>query len=911
MKKIWKILIALTSLSILLSSCNDALNVDAANNKTNLAYIQIVDQTSRTIQPDFNPDKMTDFVLSGFEGYYSNGVPQNEEIIIAEADSYQELKEKTITLELTDEYRWSFTLKAKKDNSNFIGTTEAWPKVGETLPLSFVLNLDTENNSSTTGEIDIQFSFPLSTNVRGIVAGLYDINNRSTEIENFAAEELTRKITNEITASYSKSRVPEGTYWFRAMFYKDIGCTNCLSRYESIVKVIGGNLSKAEIEIPALEKAHEIHYNLMGGKWVDDYLPKLDFDSNEKVELPDASKLTKNGYIFTGWSLDYSSSASRIKYFENYDSDVTVYAQWQHGMEVTREEAVILDLSTEAGDLYIKATGDFSNVFSTFSAAIIQYTGGNITLDLSEVTGITKIPDEAFKGCTKLTKVIIPECVIDIGKNAFAGCYSLTEIELPVSVTTIESGAFTSSNITVINYTGSLNEWLTRSWKSNYRFGAAEVYGYGYDLYLNGEKFTEYKIPDETVEVDYPSAFYGCTSLKKITIPASVTKIGERTFFGCTALSRVDYEGTFEQWCQMVRSKAGLDIPYKLYIDGKNLSGDIVIPEGITKIQAFTFNGCEGLSSITIPSCVTSIDNYAFFNYYDEIKTLTIPGTVTDMGSEAIYGCLMEELTVPSLDANNTGYYTVLQIPEKVKKLTVKRGSINSTSLRNHTKLKNLVLENGVTSIVSNAFYGCESLESITISSTVTNIGDKAFDDCKKLKELIIEDSSESLSLGISSRYGFFGNGMLERVYLGRNISYSISSFEGNHSPFFGPSNTFETVEISNYVTSIGKLFNECMNLKQIILPESITSIDDNAFESCESLQSITIPESVTSIGYQAFLYCSDQLSLVFENPDDYNWYYIPNNSTNEEGLVFEDGFDSDIIKSKLETGSIRKERKE
>ncbi len=287
--------------------------------------------------------------------------------------------------------------------------------------------------------------------------------------------------------------------------------------------------------------------------------------------------------------------------------------------------------------------------------------------------------------------------------------------------------------------------------------------------------------------------------------------------------------------------------------EGCNSLTSVTIPDGVTRIGSYAFSGCSSLTSITIPDSVTSIGNYAFRNC-SSLTSVTIGNSVTSIGNDAFSGCSnLTSITIPDSVTSIGGAaffgcsnLTSITIPDSVT-------SIGDDAFKNCRSLTSVTIPDSVTSIGNHAFRNCSSLTSIMIPDSVTSIGNAAFSVCSNLTSIMIPDSVTSIS---DSAFRNCSN--LTSI----TIPDSVTSIGG--SAFSGCSN-LTSITIPDSVTSIGgSAFKNCRSLTSIIIPDSVTSIGTYAFQNCSSLTSITIGNSVTSIGEDAFYGCSSLETVYY-----------------------------------------------
>lgn len=453
---------------------------------------------------------------------------------------------------------------------------------------------------------------------------------------------------------------------------------------------------------------------------------------------------------------------------------------------------------------------------------------------------VTSISDYAFRKCEGLTSIIVPYSVTSIGDYAFTGCSGLTNITLPNSVTSIGRGAFNGctglTSITIPNSVTSISE---------------RAFAYCYGL-------INITIPNSVTSIG-DSVFYKCTRLTSITIPDSVTSIDGSAFDGTAWFNNqldglvyagkvaYKYKGTMPDNTTITLKEGTLGIAGGAFSDCTGLTS-VIIPSSMTNIKSDAFYRCTGLTSIIVEKDNAKYHSAGNCLIETESKTLIagcknsiIPtdGSVTSIGNFAFSGCSgLTSITIPAgvtkicdFAFYNCSGLTSVTIPDSVT-------SIGESAFEFCTGLISVIIGNSVTSIDDFAFSYCTGLTSIIISASVTSIGRGAFSDCNGLT---------SVTIGSSVTY------IGDWAFSGCSGLTSIIVDEGN-SKYHSAGNCL--IETATKTLILGS--------KTSVIPTdgSVTSIGEYAFSGCTGLTSVIIPDSVTSIGSSAFNGCDKLLEV-------------------------------------------------
>ena len=566
---------------------------------------------------------------------------------------------------------------------------------------------------------------------------------------------------------------------------------------------------------------------------------------------------------FIGNTIDTNEGITHYPFGWIFGSDPYI-----NGIEIQQE--VKFSTYAQSVSFYIPST---LRTVTVTGGAVFYHAFENCSMLTSVAipAGADSIGDYAFLSCSGLNELPISNSIISIGENAFDGCTGLTSISIPNGVKTINRGAFSwCSGLTSISVPGSVNsigagvflgcsalENLVvpfigeRANNNQYPLG----YLFGTYSFENGvetiqpyqgddgtSSTAKYYIPLSLKTVTVTSgvirtgAFYNCSNLLTITMGDGVTKIGNNAFYNCSLLNSI----TIGDNVTSIGSQA---------FYGCSKLSEIIIPDGVTSINAGLFIGCSSLTSIIVSNNTILIDDNAFSGCTELQYTTYDNGLYIGSADNPYY------VFVKAVDTSITS--CVIHPDVKI---------IYFEGFRDCTRLTNVGIPDGVTTIGSYAFSGCYNLNEIVLPDSLLSIGESVFAGCAYLQSITIPFVGNRAGITSSSTYQYpFGYLFGTNSYTGgtktTSYYYGSSTSTTTHDYFYIPAN-LKSVTVTGGIIPYGS-FYACHELTSITLQDGVTNIGSDAFDFCTGLASITIPDSVTSIGCGAFAGCSSLTTMT------------------------------------------------
>ncbi len=400
---------------------------------------------------------------------------------------------------------------------------------------------------------------------------------------------------------------------------------------------------------------------------------------------------------------------------------------------------------------------------------LVRYKGSADSLGIP--TYIEAIADSAFENHETLWEVIIPAGVRTIGARAFGGCVALSDITLPDGVVSVARDAFADCPLSSATVPASAAAAVAAFELLSVEITSGTEIETG--AFRDCENLAEVMLPDGLLSIG-AEAFSGCYALSDITIPDSVTHVGACAFAGCSLATAT------------VPAAAAASV-------GSVGLRSVDITSG-RAIEANAFDGCCGLSEVTLPEELERI-GAAAFRGCAELTSITIPDNVTSVADNAFEDCYIQEAVIPAIACA-----AVAGDPLFCVDITCG------------------------TEIVDEAFADCTNLQEVNMPPTLRRIGKEAFAACCFLTSITIPDSVVSVS----------------------DDAFSLCPLEDATIPACAcravACDELETVTITSGSVIEDHAFEDCVALYEVHIAPSVTYIGAYAFAGCNSLESITIP---------------------------------------------------------------------
>lgn len=392
-----------------------------------------------------------------------------------------------------------------------------------------------------------------------------------------------------------------------------------------------------------------------------------------------------------------SENAAQAAYAQAWDcgkTSNTVKAELSGGTLTIRGEGKMKDYSTSAYN------APWYGSRSAIAKVVIE-------------KGVTSIPTETFWGCVNLTEVVIPYSVLEIGVGAFLGCTGLA------SITVAQENLCYRSIDGVLFY--------------------AKDGVYALVQYPAGKRKTSYSVPKGVTSIEI-WAFYGCTHLASVSVPASV-KFINRAFAGCGSLVSIDVAAgnPFFRSVDGVLFYTGDKDEYILLTYPGSKQGPYTIPNGVSRIREKAFLDCRGLTSVTIPNSVMFIENYAFSGCTG-LTSVSIPRGVFSIEDWVFSGCT--GLTSIDVSPDNSGFRSVDGV---LFRMVYGKEELMAYPPGRQGPYR---IPDSVTFIESMTFFNCAGLTSVAIPDSVTYIGGWAFLECYRLTDVFMGAGVTSIGRG-------------------------------------------------------------------------------------------------------------------------------------------------------------------
>ncbi len=628
--------------------------------------------------------------------------------------------------------------------------------------------------------------------------------------------------------------------------------------------------------------------------------PFLDCTGIKSMTILATSPISTNVFYGIGESLEvlYVPMESFSKYASSYTNSLPINTRIKI---VDVEDDFIMDGST---------------------LIVYQGEGGEVVIP----DGVTSIGPYAFSRCRSMTKLTLPEGLTTIEQYAFYNCTGLVgTLILPSTVTSIGSYAF--YNCEGLNGQLILSESLKTIGSYAFAYcsslvgeliipsGVTSVEYYAF-AYMTG--LTSVILGENVQYVSYP--FSGSTAIVSLTV-LSEKSLSDSLYIGIgdalesIYVTRASYALHAKNLAYNLPTNTRLKVigvDSDFVIDGSILvayqgkGGEVTVPDGVTAIGAYAFQGNKAVTKVALPAGLTSIGEYAFY-HCESLTEIAFGGTEESIGRYAFGYCYaLQSLTLPETLQTIGGY----------------------AFYHANAMTGDLVIPSCVTSIGDNAFAYCSGLKTLTLPESLTEIGSAAFYYCSGITgELVIPNQITRLN---GSTFAYMS--AITSVVIGEKVQYVNSDFYGcssvTHMTFLGTAftggNVFSGLGASleavyvplegfasfaeHYTSNLpanarlrvigseGDFVMDGTTLviyqgldEEVTVPDGVTAIAPYAFRTAKSLTKVILPVGLTTIEDHAFYQCKNLVEVVFAGTEESIGAYAFYECTSLQALTLSD----------------------
>ena len=557
--------------------------------------------------------------------------------------------------------------------------------------------------------------------------------------------------------------------------------------------------------------------------------------------IPVISYVTANFPDFVAYLRGESTTEVEVTETDSPPPETTEPVKHEHN----GSEGLIYKVNADGASVALISYGTFEGkdviVASLYDGMPVTVIGngafeGSTYKTITVPEGVISVGIGAFKNCAEVEVISLPGSVTDIGANAFEGCISLRSIGIPSGITVITTGMFTDcKNLTHVRMQKTVKRIIMGAFIGCEKLESIEFVGKKAE-WNSVQKGEYWNINSAIKQVDCNDG--------SITIQIPPTDLPTDNGSEGLEYRLSGVEATLASIGSCTDKNVVIASTYKGY--------------PVKWIAANALEGARGMESIVIPETVATISSRSFADCTN-LKSITLGAAVRWISDDSFAGCgSLEEIKI---DSDNTFYYVSENclIEKTAGKLVLAANNakipddgsiaiIGSNAFPGLTNITEIVIPEGVHTVMADAINGCPNLQKLSLPSTVNNVGKSFIANCDALSVILFPNGHET--------YSAEGNCIIDK-----STKTLLRGFAGSTIP--------------DWVTTIGEsAFEGCTELTEINFPSSLKVIGESAFKNCTSLKKIKIEGAVTLKNY-AFFGCTSLSEVELDDRVTFDYSHI------------------------------------